>query len=77
MADKITLNFQLGSHVLTMVDASGKAVPIIMLSWEEAELMVRMFHNPDCPKDNHQCMPCGLRLELLKIIAERGPKSGK
>jgi hypothetical protein len=71
------MKFKPGFHVLTMQDPSGKEVPMIMLSWEEAKLAVQIFTPPPgkyCPFPRATCLPCGLRDELLAMIKERGPK---
>jgi hypothetical protein len=74
MAERVTMNFKPGSHVLTMQDVTGKEVPIIMLAWDEAALLVRLFEKPKCSLPREICLPCGIRDELIAMIKERGPK---
>ena len=76
MASEVTLQFKKGSHVFTMQDSSGEEIPVIMLSWEEARAMAKMFNNPHCQEDPKLCMPCGLREDLIEMIVLRGPKHG-
>jgi len=74
--EPVVLNFSIpGSHVITIRDKSGVEMPAIMLDWKEATLMVGYFRVPPggCPVPDAQCLPCGLRRELLAMIALRGP----
>lgn len=74
MAERVMMKFIPGKHVLTMQDPSGKEVPLIMLTWDEAKLMAAKFDMPFCKIPVQDCMFCGLRAELVALIAERGPQ---
>lgn len=76
MPEPVRMKFILGSHVLTMQDATGEERPGILLSWSEALLMANLFTLPPgatCPVPINECLPCGLREELLAMIKLRGP----
>lgn len=78
MPERVTLNqYKRGTHVIT-IDSPTEKTPAIILSWEEARLLASLLAPPlakGCRIPRDQCLPCGLREELLAMIAERGPKT--
>ena len=67
-----------GAHVITVQDATGAEKPAVLLSWEEAKLLEKLFTPPKgtvCPHPRVTCLPCGLREELHAMIRLRGPRA--
>lgn len=66
-----------GAHVITVQDATGTEKPAILLSWEEAKLLIKLFTPPTgavCTFPRESCLPCGLRDELREMLRLRGPR---
>lgn len=80
MSERVMLHqFRRGTHVIT-IDSPTESRPAILLSWDEARLLATILAPPletGCREKPEQCLPCGLRSELLAMIAERGPKAGQ
>lgn len=75
--ERVTLNFEPGTHVLTMHDSTGKVRPVIMFTWTELGILIKALTPPEgfvCPIPDEKCLLCGLLKEMIDIRRERGPR---